>query len=104
MDINLYIIGLMLPFVLTLIAIIAPVRDKYGRYLLAGICAMGGVVGIWLFLGIGSDGDLTQLSGSTTFVVASATQNIASWNVATLLPLIFTLMSFMTAAYRAFQD
>lgn len=73
-----------------------------GGYLLAGMSAMGGVVGIYFFAAVGQDGDLTQLLGSTNQVLVSASSPL-SWQVVTLIPLILGLLSFMAAVYRAYD-
>jgi hypothetical protein len=57
--------------------------------------AMGGVVGVYFFLGVGSDGSLF----SGTQPLASASINIQTWQFITYLPLIFALFAFMAAAY-----
>lgn len=97
MQIVIYAIGLLVPFVLTILALLTKL-DKVGNYLLAGFSAMGGVVGIYFFLGVGADGDL--VSGST-LLTSAASSTAQTWQFILLLPLIFALMAFMSAIYSA---
>ena len=106
MDEWIFALGLVVPLGLTLLAVI-PKVDEITSYLLAGISAMGGVVGIYVFLGIASDGDLTQTTNTGALVqLASATLNPATWNFITLIPLILALFAFMggiVSAYRGYK-
>lgn len=102
MDEAIYIIGIVMPLLLALLAVLASL-DKVGDYMIAGFSAMGGIVGVWVFLGVGSDGDITQQNGASLIPIASGTLNQASWNYITLLPMIFALMAFMAAIYRAWK-
>jgi hypothetical protein len=69
---------------------------------------MGGVVGIYVFLGLGSDGDLTETTSAGVIIqLASATINANTWFFLTTLALIFSLTAFLAAlyrVYRGFQD
>ena len=101
-DITLYLIGLLVPFCLTLLAVLVPAK-KAGGILLAGMSAVGGLVGVYFFLGVGSDGSLTQYSGTTLVYLASATLNQFTWNFVPYLPLALGFMSFMAAMYRVVE-
>ena len=96
-----FVIGLVMPLILTLLALLSH-TDGLGGYLLAGMSAIGGVIGIWFFTALGSDGSLTEYSGGTMQVIASAsTANL--WTYLTLLPMTFGLMSFLAALYRGYK-
>ena len=97
MQIIIYAIGLLLPFILTLLAMLVKL-DKWGNFLLAGFSSMGGLVGVYFFLGVASSGSL--FSG-TTLLTSAATATAFEWDVMTYLPLIFALMAFMAAIYSA---
>ena len=102
MDISLYLGGLLVPFVLSLLALLAKVKGAAG-YIVAGITSIAGLLGIYIFLGVGTDGSLTMYSNGTLEYLASATLNQFTWYFVTVLPLLFTLLAFMSALYRAIQ-
>jgi hypothetical protein len=99
LDIIIYAIGLLVPFLLTLMALLVDL-DAVGDYLLAGFAAMGGVVGVYFFLGVGSDGDL--VSGST-LLTSAATATALTWQFVVMLPMVFSLMAFCAGIYRAWK-
>jgi len=91
------------PFGLGLLSDLAKV-DSVGHYLLAGIAAMGGVIGTWGFLGVAADGDLTQYSNGSLVVIGSAgTGGALAWNMILLVSLVFTLFAFMSALYGVYR-
>ena len=77
--------------------------DKIGSILTAGISAIGGIVGIYVFAGLGSDGDLTETTSAGNLVqLVSATLNPNTWAFVTDLALVFSLLAFMAAIYRVY--
>ena len=91
-----------MPFILTLLATLVR-QNGAGGVLIAGMSFIGGIIGTWFFLAVGSDGSLTTLSGGVANVIASAsTANV--WAFLTYLPLSFALMAFMAAMYRGWES
>lgn len=89
----------MIPFLLTLLALLADM-DKIGSYLLSGFSAMGGIVGVYFFAAVGADGSLVS---GTQLLTSAAAATAQTWQVIVLLPLVFALMAFMSAIYRGWK-
>jgi len=93
LDLNLFTIGIAIILVLMLLGILGPDKD----ILWAMFPALGGVIGIWFTLAILADGSI--LNGS--LVIASASVSGAQdWQFIELVPVVFTLGSFMSALYK----
>lgn len=102
MDISLYSIGFFPSFLLTLLALFGRLKGV-AALILGGITSIGGFVGIYFFLGLASDGSLSEISNGSTIPIASATLNASTWAFVLYLPLGLILMSFVAALYRAIQ-
>lgn len=102
MDISLLAAGIIISCVITILTIL-PKLDTVAGYLMAGISAMAGVLDIFLFVGLGSDGDLTSTSAGTVIPLSSATLNALTWSFVTLVPIVFGLFAFMAAVYRIYK-
>jgi hypothetical protein len=64
---------------------------------------MGGVIGIYVFAGLGADGDLTETTSTGSLVqLVSATLNPNTWAFVTYLALVLSLLAFMAAIYRIY--
>jgi hypothetical protein len=97
LDIVIYVLGLILPFILTLLALLVKM-DKWGNFLLGGFSSMGGLVGVYFFLAVGQSGSL--FSGAT-LLTSAASGTAFEWDVITYIPLIFGFMAFISAIYSA---
>ena len=96
LDLNLFTIGIAIILVLMLLGILGPDKD----ILWAMFPALGGVIGIWFTLAILADGSI--LNGS--LVIASASVSGAQdWQFIELVPVVFTLGSFMAALYKGMK-
>lgn len=95
-------IGVVVPLIFTVIALLAPARGVQAL-LIAGLTAIGGLVAVYFFLGVGSDGSITEYAGTTIEYLASATLNQSTWYFFTALPLVLGFAAFMAALYRAIQ-
>ena len=62
---------------------------------------MGAVIGTLFTLAVYADGDLTQVSGGSTVVIASAsTAATSAWQFISLSPMVFTFVASLVAIYR----
>ena len=95
MDFNIFILGLFVVLILMLAGLI----QKGPEW--AVFPGMGIVIGVYLTLALLADGSLTQLSGGTSNVIASASTNGTSvWNFIEWTPMTFTLGAFLIAVYK----
>jgi hypothetical protein len=94
-DLNLFLIGII---VVLIMAVLGFVESKVEWAIFPG---MGVVIGTFLTLSLWADGSLTEMSGSTSVAIMSASTNVTSaWSFVQLIPLLFTFTSFLIAVYR----
>jgi hypothetical protein len=95
------VIGLLFPLVFSVFAVVTKAKDA-GGFLVAIMAFGAGVVGVWFFLAVGSDGSLTELSNGVSNVIASAATSTV-WSFLTLMPLLLSLMAFFAGMYRGYE-
>ena len=95
MDFNVFVLGLFV----VLILMLAGLLKKNLEW--AVFPGMATVIGVFLTLALLADGSLTNLSGGTAVVIASAsTAGTSVWNFIEWTPIVFTLGSFLVAVYK----
>lgn len=95
MDFNVFVLGL---FVVLIFMVLGLIKNKLEWAVFPG---MATVIGIFLTLALLTDGSLTNLSGGSAVVIASAsTAGTSVWNYIEWTPITFTLGAFLIAVYR----
>ena len=95
MDLNVYLIGIVIVLMLTLFGLL---KNDLEWAVFPGMAA---VIGTYFTLSVFADGSLTQVSGSSPVVIASASLDATSaWQFISLIPMVFTFMAGLIATYK----
>ena len=81
-----------------LLALFGLLKDKPEWAVFPGL---GIVIGLFFHTAFLADGDLTQVSGGSTVVIASASTAVTSvWQALQYIPAVMTIMCFLIATFR----
>lgn len=88
-------IGVIVVLILTLLGM---VENDVEWTVFPGIAV---IIGIYLTISLWADGSITELSGGTATVIASAsTATTSAWQFISLIPMMFTIAAGLIAAYK----
>jgi hypothetical protein len=95
MDETIFLIGIFVILILTLLGLVK------GNVEWSVFPGMAIIIGLFLHIALLADGSITQLSGGVVNTVASASTNVTSvWNFVEWTPAIFTIGAFLVVVYK----